>query len=245
MNSIDVYEMLKAKKHITIDIVGDSVTFGTDHCTNDETYTAQFAKMLANKYENAEVYRYDGIPDGEFLPMKQFSDAVSVGGENKEFRIDVIRNGIGGNTVRRAINRMTDFTGKLANGKNADITVFMFGINDALKSDEKKYVLPQKFAEDYRELLDKFIKSEKSEIVIMSATTNDQTIDEHVNMTKIVAHEYGFLYVDQNEVWNMHYDESAPNFGHGDWLSDTSFDACHPTPKGAYKIAEKLFEYVN
>lgn len=245
MKKIDISAMLEEKKHITIDIVGDSVTQGTDHCTDDETYAAQFANMLAKKYEKATVYRYDGIFGGEFLPIDHFEDAVLISTGNGKYQIDVIRNGIGGNTVRRAINRINDFTGLLANQRKADITIFMFGINDALKSDPKKYVSSSEFADDYRELLNKFKETEESEIVIMSATTNDQCIDEHVKYTKLIAEEFGVLYVDQNSVWNKHYDKNAPNFGHGDWLSDVSCDACHPTPKGAYMIAKTLFDCVN
>lgn len=121
----------------------------------------------------------------------------------------------------------------------------MFGINDALKSDPQKYVLPNRFTEDYKELLYKFKQTENSEIVIMSATTNDQCIDEYVEAAKNIAYENDILYVDQNSAWKKRYNAELPNFGYGDWLSDNPFDACHPTPKGAHEIAKALFEYVN
>ena len=244
MDKLDISKLLKSKNRITIDIVGDSVTWGLNHCSEDETYVAYFAGMLAEKFSSASVYRYDGITHNELKPMEKFSEPIQVSKTNCAKRIDVIKNGIGGNTVRRAINRINDFTGVLANGEPADITVFMFGINDALKSDEMKYVKPEKFYNDYEELLNKFEKCEKSQVVIMSPTTNDQTIDEHVKMAEKIASERGLLYIDQNKMWNEHFDASKPNFGQGDWLSDVSWDACHPTPKGAKAIAEKMMMYV-
>ena len=242
MNNLDICKMINEKQYITIDIVGDSVTWGLNHCSNNETYTAQFAYMLAGRLPEISVYRYDGIVKDELSGMEYFEGPIKVNSGIGNKQIDVIRNGIGGNTVRRAINRIQDFTGKLANGKKADITVFMFGINDALKSDKTKYVSPQKFLEDYRELLERFRQTEKSEIILMSATTNDQCIDEYVMMTEILARENGLTYIDQHKIWQMHYDKDKPNFGQGSWLSNAPGDACHPTPEGAIEIAKPLLE---
>ncbi len=244
MNKLNVSEMLEMKDRITIDIVGDSVTWGLNQCSENETYAAQFASMLAMKYSDVSVYRYDGIAGDELEPMKTFSEPIHVGKADSEKRIDVLKNGIGGNTVRRAINRINDFTGTLANGKTADITFFMFGINDALKTDQRKYVTPDRFYNDYQELLDMFRKNDESLIVLMSATTNDQPIEEYVKMTEILAKENGLLYIDQNKIWNAHYDKSKAHFGQGDWLSDVAYDACHPTPLGAKAIAEEMMKYV-
>ena len=245
MKQIDILTMLENKKHITIDIVGDSVTQGTDHCTEDETYAAQYAKMLAKKYPHAAVCRYDGVVENGLMPIKYFKGPIIVSEGDTDYKIDVIKNGVGGNTLRRAIKRIDDFTNILPNGKRADITVFMFGINDALKSDKEKYVTAQKFAADYEELLNKFKQKEDREIGIMSATTNDQTIEEHVKAAKSVAQKNNILYVDQHAVWTKHYDKNACNFGYGDWLSNKPGDACHPTPKGAYVIAKTLFDSIN
>lgn len=241
MENLDLTRMLREKRHITIDIVGDSVTWGLNHCTAGETYTAQFCTMLAETYEDVSVYRYDGVSGGACCPMARFEAPVTVCARTGDRRIDVIRNGIGGNTVRRAIRRLSDFTGVLANGRRADITVFMFGINDALRSDPQKYVSPEVFAGDYRELLDRFRATETSQIVLMSATTNDQSIEDYVRQTERLAREEGCLYIDQYKVWQEHYDRRLPHFGYGDWLSDTPGDACHPTPRGAHAIAETLW----
>lgn len=237
--------MMKERKHITIDIVGDSITWGLNHCGSDETYTAQYAKMLSEKYPAAAVYRYDGIMHNALLPMESFEGPIGVNDGGGEVRIDVIRNGIGGNTVRRAIKRIDDFTGGLANGRHADITVFMFGINDALKEDASKYVTPERFAEDYRELIQSFIKTERGVIAIMSATTNGPTLGEYVERTEEVAAECGALYIDLHRVWQEHYREALPNFGFGDWLSNSPNDSCHPSVKGAHVIARTLFEHIS
>jgi lysophospholipase L1-like esterase len=235
------YGLLKKNEWITIDVVGDSVTNGLDYCTADETYPAQLAALISKKLPQVSVYRYDGIVKSALLPMKGFAGlyTVGIGTENK--RIDVIRNGIGGNTVRRAIRRLNDFTGILANGRKADLTVFMFGINDSLEADREKYVTPERFADDYRELLKKFKETEASEIVIMSATSSNYDMSEYAQMTKLVAQQENILYVDQFKVWKEHYCENAPNFGQGDWLGN---DPYHPTKKGAAIIAETLLEHI-
>lgn len=158
MNKLDISKLLEEKDRITIDVVGDSITWGLNHCNDNETYMAQFAEMLAKRFANISVYRYDGILGGEFEPLKGFSEPVMVSKMNFGKRIDIIRNGISGNTVRRAINRSGDFTGILKNGECADVTFFMSGINDALKSDSIKYVDPDTFACDYEELLNDLSK---------------------------------------------------------------------------------------
>ncbi len=245
MKKIDISKLLCEKETVTLDIVGDSITHGLNHCSADETYTAQFACMLAEKFTEASVNRYDGIVSSGEKPMAYFDGPIEAAVRNGNKHIDVIRNGIGGNTVRRAIERIGDFTGTLANGRTADVTFFMFGINDALKSDSKKYVTAEKFYEDYSELIEKFRKIEDSAIVIMSATTNDQTIDAHVAETARLAAEYGFIYIDQHKVWDAHYDPAASNFGQGDWLSnEDARDACHPSPLGAKMIASEMMKYV-
>ena len=243
-HNLCISKLLESKDRVTIDIVGDSITWGLNHCSEDETYSAYFAGLLAEKYSYVSVYRYDGITHDELKSMERFSEPIQVSKVNCRKRIDVIKNGIGGKTVRRAINRLNDFSGTLANGETADVTFFMFGINDALKSDESKYVAPEKFYNDYKELLKKFRATEKSQIVIMSPTTNDQRIDEYAKLTKKIALENNILYIGQNELWNEHFDEDKPNFGHGDWLSGVSGDACHPTPAGARAIAEEMMRYV-
>lgn len=65
--------------------------------------------MPAEKFSTVSVYRYDGITNDEFENMEKLSEPIQVSNENCEKRIDVIKNEIGGNTVRCAINRIDDF----------------------------------------------------------------------------------------------------------------------------------------
>lgn len=67
MRNIDICKMIDERRHVTIDIVGDSITWGLNHCSNNETYTAQFAYMLAQRLPGVSVYRYDGFTNDELL----------------------------------------------------------------------------------------------------------------------------------------------------------------------------------
>lgn len=234
---IELYE------DITIDFVGDSITHGLNHCSSEETYVAKFARFLSDHFREYTVCRYDGIVESELLPMKRFEGPVliSLGGK---CRIDVIRNGIGGNTVMRAYNRIDDFTGVLANvnGKSPDVTFLMFGINDALKSDPKKYVSADDFGSNYKMLVDEIKKRNPDTfIIIMGATTNDQSIEEHCKKSEELAREENIPYIDLRRLWTEHYDIKADNFGYGDWLAG-GMDSCHPTPKAAEIMASYIFD---
>lgn len=225
---------------ITIDFVGDSVTNGLDHCCLEETYVAKFAALIARKFENYCVYRYDGVIDDALAPMKNFDGPILVSYKEKAGKIDIVKNGIGGNTIQRALNRIDDFTGVLANGKRPDVTFLMFGINDALKSDPEKYVTAEQFKSNYKMLISEVRKRNPDTFIIMlSATYNDQTIDEHCEKSKDLAREEDIPYIDLHELWLRHYNVKADNFGQGDWLANNR-DACHPTPKAAHIMAEKI-----
>ena len=236
-------KLLSEKDIITIDVVGDSITYGLNHCTAEETYVAQFASMLAGDHPECTVNRYDGIEQGELLPMKEFAGPITMQTGTSGKVINVIRNGIGGNTVQRALNRIDDFTGVLSDGNVADITFFMFGINDALTPDPAKYVSVEQFIENYKELL-KQVRDRNGggQIVLMSATWNDFAVQAYCEAVKVLAEEEGLPFADQFAVWRDHYDEKAGHFGQGDWLSDCSYDACHPTPLGARQIALCMYE---
>ena len=234
--------ILSQKDIVTIDVVGDSITYGMNHCTAEETYVAQFAVMLAKDYPECTVNRYDGIVTDELLPMQGFDGPITIQTGTSNKFINIIRNGIGGNTVQRALKRIDDFTGILADGNVADVTFFMFGINDALKPNPKKYVSVEQFVENYKSLLREVrrINGDKM-IVLMSPTWNDISVEEYSEAAKKLAEKEGIPFADQYAVWKEHYDEDVTHFGHGDWLSDCPGDACHPTPLGAYQIAMCMY----
>ena len=234
---------LAQKSELTVNIVGDSVTNGLNHCTPEETYTAFFAGMLAKRCPEYSVYRYDGVYPSELGPMDHFDGPITVQTGTAGV-IDVIKNGIGGNTVRRAHNRIADFTGILANGKTADITTMMFGINDALKPDPAKYVTPEVYKQQYLELISDIRRIDPQTMIILLTPTTNGPLHEYCQIIMEIAKEEDLYLIDQNHLWYDHYQEGAPNFGHGDWLSNTPGDACHPTPLGAEKIAEYMYRCI-
>ena len=233
---------LERNDDITMEFVGDSITHGLNHCREDETYVAKFALLISKRFKNYTVCRYDGVVADELSPMKSFDGPIFVSQKENQCRIDVIKNGIGGNTVMRAINRIDDFTGVLANGKAPDVIFMMFGINDALKSDSKKYVTAEQFKANYKALIAEVKKRNPNALIIMmGATTNDQTIEEHCKKSKELADEESIPYIDLHKLWSEHFDANAENFGHGDWLANDK-DACHPTPKAAHIMAENILD---
>ena len=72
----------------------------------------------------------------------------------------------------------------------------------------------------------------------MTATTNDQCIDDHVQVTYELVQEEAVKLIDLNALWKEQYDTQKGNFGYGDWLAT---DACHPTPKSTQIMAQKIF----
>jgi lysophospholipase L1-like esterase len=227
-----------SKEEITLDFVGDSVTEGTNHCLDHETYVARFAYYLSRVTEKS-VYRYDRKINKE--TQSAYFDGPVLVKKGEKGKIDIIRNGEGGNTVTRAHNRIDDFTGTLCNGMKPDVTFTMFGINDALKSDPQKYVSPDTYKENYRNLINEIKRRNPDTVIVMiSASYNDQCVDEYCARSKLLALEEGIPYIDLHKLWADHYDPNEINFGQGDWLNGGT-DACHPTPKGADETAKFIF----
>lgn len=235
--------IIEKREDLTIDFVGDSITWGENHCKPDETYTGVFAKRFADKFCGYNVCRYDGQGEKGEQPIEVFDGpiAVSVGDKG---RVDFIRNGVCGNTVKRATERIDNFTNVLVNNKRPNITFFMFGINDSLYDDESKYVLPDTFKENYLRLLKEFIaRNADSKVILVTPNWNDKPLEAHNSIIEEISREQGIPFIDLFSVWKAHYDSNMRNFGQGDWLNDVpSYDACHPTPIGAKVIGDFLFE---
>ena len=227
---------------VTMEFIGDSITWGLNHCTAEETFVACFARLFAKKFD-FKVVRYDGIVESEALPLAGFDEPIPVGGKENAPEAAVIRNGVGGNTVRRAINRKQDFLRKMPNGKSADIVFLMFGINDALASDKSKFVTPDVFEKDYEELLSLF-KEEDALVVILSPTYNGvkYPLDEYAAVSKRMAEKHDLPFIDTHALWKDHYRKWRRRFGEGGWLSKSKTDACHFSPKGAKRTAEFIFD---
>ena len=231
------------RKPLTLNFIGDSITWGLNHCSAEETYVAEFARLFAEKFNGYKVIRYDGTVETEALPLAGFEGPFLVGGTEDGAEAAVIRNGVGGNTVRRALNRKQDFTGTLPNGRTADVNFLMFGINDALASDKSKYVTPDKFEKDYEELLS-LLEAEGAVIIILSPTYNGvkYPLDKYAAVTEKLAVKHGLPFIDTHKLWMEHYQKDAPHFGQGDWLSESKSDACHFSPEGARQTAKFIFD---
>ena len=231
------------RKPLTLNFIGDSITWGLNHCSAEETYVAEFARLFAKKFTEYKVVRYDGTVETEALPLTGFEGPFFVGGTDGGPEAAIIRNGVGGNTVRRALNRKQDFTGALAGGRPADVNFLMFGINDALASDKSKYVTPDKFEKDYEELLS-LLKAEGAVIIILSPTYNGlkYPLDQYAAVTEKLAWKHGLPFIDTHKLWMEHYSKKAPRFGQGDWLSESKTDACHFSPEGARQTAKFIFD---
>lgn len=241
MNLTDILYKLDNAEKFTFDFVGDSVTHGLNHCTADETYVAKFAKFISEKYNDRTVLRYDGVVLRECEPIKSFEGPITVS-KSGEKTITVIRNGVGGDSVRRAINRIENFTGVLANNERPDVTFLMFGINDALKSNPTKYVTPDVYIENYKELISKIKDSNpETDIIILAPTTNGNSVYNHyVKLCEFVK-ENDIPFIDTHKLWLDHYNANAENYGQGDWLVGNG-DACHPTPLAAEITAKFIFD---
>ena len=235
------YNKINNLENVTVNFVGDSITYGLNHCTINETYVAFFADMFAKKFPAYSVYRYDGIVSGALEPIKEFcKNEVTQGGYATA---TFIKNGVGGNTVKRALNRKENFVGKMPNDEYPDLTFFMFGINDALMSDSSKFVTPEIFYLHYKELIELMLVSCPTEIVLMTPTFNGpDKLDAYAQMVRKLAKEYDLMLIDLFALWQTHYNPNVDRYGQGDWLSGCKGDACHPTPTGAKEIAKYIFE---
>lgn len=226
---------------VTVDFVGDSITWGLNHCSPEETYVACFARLFAEKFAYS-VLRYDGVVDSEALPIAAFEGPIPVGGKDGSPVAAIIRNGVGGNTVRRAIDRKHNFVGKMPNGNSPDVTFFMFGINDALASDPKKYVTPEVFFEDYEELMR--LTEKVGARIVISPTYNGENypLEAYALAAQSITKKHALPFFDAHKLWMEHYRAGAPHFGQGDWLSESTSDACHFSPEGARATATFLFD---
>ena len=91
---MDFLKSIKNNENITIDFVGDSITYGLNHCRPEETYVAKFAAFLGEKYKSHTVLRYDGIGKGEFENLQSFDGPILVSLGEGEGKIDVDTNEI-------------------------------------------------------------------------------------------------------------------------------------------------------
>ncbi len=242
-----IEEKINNNQDVLIMAVGDSITYGMNHCTVEETYCAELCKLFAKKYPKTLIVRYDGIVNGEFNPLKEYFGPIVIN-EGENGSITIVKSGVGGNTVRRALNRSDDYTGKFLNGKMPDIFLLMFGINDALQDDKNKFVTPDKFFEDYNELYN-LLKNTNSnaKIILMTPTYNDtgmyetSGLEPYCEMVKKLAIQKGCFLIDTHKLWMEHLIIGSEHYGQREWLSGKQGDSCHFSPEGSKATAQFIF----
>lgn len=227
--------------------VGDSITWGLNHCSEEETYCAELARLFAKSLPEANVVRYDGIVKEERRPLYGYSEPKTVQSGSKG-TLTLVKCGVGGDTVQRAINRFDDYAGEFINGEKPDLFLLMFGINDALASDPDKYVSPERFYNNYAVLCDMLKNSNpNAEIVLMTPSYNDEGIgtqsclDPYCEKAIELARKNGFQYIDMHKHWMEHLIVGSENYGQRDWLSGAEGDLCHFSQKGAADAAKYIF----
>lgn len=228
-------------------MVGDSITWGRTYCTDEETYCAKFAQLTARKFPHIGVIRYDGIYPKENGPIKAYGKGILVQAGEKEQKITVVRSGVGGDTVMRALRRIDDYTGCVVDNQQPDLLIMMFGVNDSLAGDPRKYVSSEQFKVNYLELLEQVEnKTNGAEIVLMTPTYNDlgdslkSCLDPYSRKVREIAEEKHCLLIDLHQMWMDHLVLGSGNFGQRDWLGAVNGDSTHPTPLASEVMAQKI-----
>ncbi len=244
----EIVEHMKDDPNYLIFVIGDSLTEGQGASDPERfDYTAKFAEKLAERIPEKSVYRIDGKRNNDataiIYPNKGKHVPVQrVSGTSDE--IVVTRCGIGGNTVKRIINRSHDFVGKELRGVTGDLFIIMSGINDSSAGNAEKYASPPAYKTQLNELLDMiYAEHPEADVILMTPTycgNDGRTLDMYAKQMKDVAAERGIALIDQQQLWMDHWLKGAPNYGQGDWLAEG--DSCHPTDIGHEAIADYMIK---
>ena len=246
----NIVKKINEAKEYTIFVLGDSITEGFCATDDEHTYTAVFARLIAEKYPQRQVVRYDGktfsCPQCELLPLEKYVGPISVQ-DGDEGRITIVRCGIGGNTVARLLARKDDFLGKAIDGRTADLFTVCLGINDSLTNDRRKYVTPDTYAANLERLLDEMrLSAPDADVIFMTPTYNDfgtsaeSTVDDYAHAMVSVAEKHGIPVIDLHKKWMAHMVIGSENYGQRDWLTGKEGDYCHPSNVGHSAIAEEM-----
>ncbi len=240
-----IREKLLASEDFLIIMLGDSITRGSCASTPEHTYTAQLAKGLGERMPKKTVLRYDGEQVDELLPLGGFGEAIPVQKGSKS-KLTVVKCGVGGNTVRRMLNRQGDYAGRAFEGRIADLFFLNVGINDSLWKDPSKYATTEQYQKDLRELIDLLGKTNpEADLIFMTPTyhhdgkTADSDLTPYAEAMKEVAREEGIPCIDLHQKWMNHMIIGGEGNGQGDWLK---CDKCHPSDRGHRVMAEQILE---
>lgn len=248
----EIAKKLEASREYCLFFVGDSITEGAGATSAEETYVAHVARGLAREYPKKRVVRYDGIrratEDSPLLPLLTYGEPIEVqAGEGGA--ITVVRSGIGGNTVRRLLNRKSDFIGKELGGRRADLFLINVGINDALRSDSRKYVPSTVYGEHLSLLLDELERgTEGADVILMTPTYNDDgtsresCLAPYADRMRAIASARQIPLIDLHGAWMDHLTVGGEAYGQGAWLTGITGDFCHPSDIGHAAIARLVLE---
>lgn len=240
----DIAKKIENSKDYMITFIGDSVTWGAGKTSDENSYPALFATKLKTKFADRTIIRYDGIMNGERVPLKEYSAPVTVNEGNKG-KITIVRSGVGSSEGTHTINRMySDFMGT-AEGrlpKKADLMVIHLGIND-----HGWGAAPSEFKNRLSKLATLILKDQpETDIIFMTPTSSvsssnapaeNNPLNAFSDAMKEAAAEFGFPVIDMHAVWMEHYVQGGANFGMGDW----HYDQWHPSDKGYAAMADKIF----
>ena len=105
----DISERIKCSDDFVLFCLGDSITQGIGAKTDEDTYTACLARNFAKFFKDRQIIRYDGklrdCPTREYYPLESYIGPIVVQEGNSDKKITVVRCGVGGNTVKRLLNR--------------------------------------------------------------------------------------------------------------------------------------------
>ena len=211
-----------------LNFCGDSITFGLTHCTAEETYVAELARLLAAEYPDHTVTRVDGFRPSGVLRVEEYTE-ISVA-KGAAGAITLVRNGVGGETVARALERFD----QLAQFE-ADAVFMMYGVNDSCLGKPEKYVDPQTFGAQYRRLLDRLRQAvPEARLILMTPTVLNESLADYADAVRRLAAEQDLCLIDMNAFWA---ENAQP-----DWLREG--DPCHPTPTAARAMANYIFSII-
>lgn len=230
---------LQRGESIDIEIVGDSVTAGL-HVSDTDTYSSRIAVALASSYPNATVIRYDGTYPSEDNPINTWTRNVIQTGTSRQV-IVIRRNGVGGDTVMRAMRRRENYVGTISNAYNepfrADLILICLGINDSLSTDPAKYAPSDLYRFGLITMVQEIRRRTNAEIVLMTPTwagTTTNLLSYQASM-KQAADSLGVGVIDLHQMFLDHYSGTGVS-GQGDW----HYDTYHPNATGHQAISDKI-----
>jgi len=250
---------------VCIHFVGDSITVGYNSTGTVGGSLVQRMGVLIGQQlaPNASVQRFDPNAYGTLqdAPINGWNGPTQIQAPSNGSSqvIQVVNNGVSGDTVQRVLRRFGNLTGWTP---PVDALFIYLGINDSLSTDATKFVDPESFHAGMLALI-QIIRNyyPQAEIIVSTPHHNDQpdagnggsvpagmyTLDQYAMATRRAALETGSALVDLRQLWADAYNATDPNFSNNDgypssWLSTAGGNHTHPSDQGHQVIAEEMFK---